>query len=119
MVEFHPVVWLFSYDFTKVEYDYFNTGPIVEQIQGTYADRTAKIFNDSISWNHSLSEVFSSLQRNGMRIDIFQEYDYSPYDCFEKTVEIEKGRYQIQGLERKIPMLYAIQAKKSIDCKFK
>ncbi|RPH99901.1 MAG: class I SAM-dependent methyltransferase [Calditrichaeota bacterium] len=114
MVEFHPVVWIFSYDFTKVEYDYFNTGPIVESIQGTYADKSAPICNDSISWNHSLSEVFSSLQRNGMRIDIFQEYDYSPYNCFERTVEIEKGKYQIQGLEKKIPMLYAVKAKKSI-----
>jgi hypothetical protein len=50
------------------------------------------------------------LIRNGLRIAVLDEYDYSPYDCFERTVEIEKGKYQIQGFEKKLPMMYAIQA---------
>jgi SAM-dependent methyltransferase len=98
MVEFHPVVWMFSDDFSKIEYDYFNTGPLIEEIQG--------------SWNHGLSEVIGSLINNGLRIALFEEYDYSPYDCFERTVEIEKGKYQIQDFEKKLPMIYAIQATK-------
>ncbi len=110
MVEFHPVVEMFSDDFSKIEYDYFNTGPIIEEIQGSYADRGAAICNESVSWSHSLSEVIGSLKRNGLRIAVFEEYDYSPYDCFERTVEIEKGKYQIPGFEKKIPMIYAIQA---------
>jgi SAM-dependent methyltransferase len=110
MVEFHPVVWMFSDDFSKIEYDYFNTGPIIEEIQGSYADRSAAICNESVSWNHGLSEVIGSLIRNGLRIAVLDEYDYSPYDCFERTVEIEKGKYQIQGFEKKLPMMYAIQA---------
>ena len=39
MVEFHPVIWMFDDDFTKVAYDYQSTEPIVETYEGTYADR--------------------------------------------------------------------------------
>jgi len=112
MVEFHPVIWMFSYDFSKIEYDYFNTGAIVEEITGTYADRNAAIVNMSVSWNHNLSEVIGALIKNGLRIESFEEYNYSPYDCFENTIEVEKGKYQIRELENKIPMLYSIQAAK-------
>jgi SAM-dependent methyltransferase len=30
LVEFHPVVWMFDSDFTKIEYSYFKKEPIVE-----------------------------------------------------------------------------------------
>jgi ubiquinone/menaquinone biosynthesis C-methylase UbiE len=34
MAEFHPVVWMFDDDFTKVAYNYFNEKPIVETYEG-------------------------------------------------------------------------------------
>lgn len=111
-VEFHPVLWMFSEDFSKIEYTYFNTGAIVEELPGTYADRNSPICNKSVSWNHPLSEVFSALKKNKLTIESFEEYNYSPYDCFENTVEIGKNKYQISGLENKIPMLYSIKARK-------
>ncbi len=112
MVEFHPVIWMFAYDFSKIEFDYFNTGSIEEEISGTYTDRNAPIKNKSVSWNHNLSEVMSALIKQGLSIESFEEYDYSPYDCFQNTVEIENGKYQIRDLEGKIPMLYSIFATK-------
>ncbi len=33
-VEFHPVVWMFDDDFSKIGYNYFNTGPIVKHKTG-------------------------------------------------------------------------------------
>lgn len=112
MVEFHPFLWMFNDDFSKIEYDYFNSGAIVEEIKGTYADRDAPLINESVSWNHALSEVIGALISNGLRIELFDEYDYSPYDCFYNTVEFETGKYQIRGLEKKFPMLYSIKAVK-------
>lgn len=113
MVEFHPVLDMFSEDFSRIEYAYFNLGAIIEEIQGTYADRNAPIRNKSVSWTHPLSEVIGALIKNGLTIDEFEEHDYSPYDCFEKTVEIGDHKYQIPGLEKKIPMLYSIRARRS------
>lgn len=110
LIEFHPVVWMFDNDFTAVAYSYFNREVIEEDVEGTYADRDAPIGGKSYSWNHDLSEVFSSLLDVGLQITRFQEYDYSPYPCFPQVTELPGERYQIPGLEGKIPMVYALKA---------
>lgn len=110
IVEFHPVVWMFDDDFENIGYRYFNSGKIIETTSGTYADRSADIEVESITWNHSLSEVVNSLIRNGLEIKSFEEFDYSPYNCFNKTIEFEPGKYRIEHLGDKIPMMYSIEA---------
>jgi len=110
--EFHPVVWMFDDQFTKVGYNYFNKGAIVEEIAGSYTDRDAPIVNDYVMWNHGLAEVMSALIRNSLRIDSFNEYDYSPYDCFFGTEEFEPGKFRIQHIGNQIPMVYSIAATK-------
>jgi ubiquinone/menaquinone biosynthesis C-methylase UbiE len=115
MVEFHPVVWMFSYDFSKIEYNYFGGEPIIEEQEGTYTDEDEKssIKEKSVSWNHSMSEVIDALLNNGLGLKHLSEYDYSPYNCFENTVEFKKGKYQIKGLQGMLPMVYAIVATKA------
>jgi SAM-dependent methyltransferase len=112
-VEFHPVVWMFDDDFTKVKYPYHNAEPIVEQESGTYADRDADIRPKYVSWNHGLGEVVSALLAQGLTISSFKEYDYSPYDCFAHTIEFEPGKFRIKHLGDKIPMVYSLVVEKS------
>ncbi len=111
-VEFHPFVWMFDDDFEKISYSYFNAGEIIEIESGTYADRDAKIVQKNITWNHSISEVINSLMKNGMEIKSFNEFDYSPYNCFNQTVEAEPGKYRIKHWGNKIPMVYSVLATK-------
>lgn len=111
-VEFHPVVWMFDNDFTKIEYSYFNQEPIVETLSGTYADTQAPIKHETVSWNHDLAEVLGALLKNGLSITTFREYDYSPYPCFAKVIEKEPSKYYIRDMEHKIPMVYAVVAQK-------
>lgn len=111
-VEFHPVVWMFDDDFKEVGYNYFNKEAIVETEDGTYADREAPIRLQSVSWNHHLGEVVNSLIQNGLQICSLDEFDYSPYNCFNHTVEVEPGRFRIEHLADRIPMVYAIEALK-------
>ncbi len=111
-VEFHPVVWMFDDNFEKIGYNYFNSGAIVESENGTYADKTADISQEYVAWNHGLGEVVNSLIKNGLEINNLDEYDYSPYNCFNKTIEIAPKKYRIKHLGDKIPMVYSILAKK-------
>lgn len=106
--EFHPVVWMFDDDFKHVAYNYFKAGAIVEDETGTYADKAAPIKNQSVCWNHSLSEVFTSLLNSGISIKKFDEYDYSPYNCFRDAEEFAPGKFRIQHLGNNIPMVYAL-----------
>ena len=112
-VEFHPVVWMFSYDFQKIEFNYMDQKPIIEELDGTYTDREASIKEKSVSWNHGLSNVINSIIKTGLSITDFQEYNYSPYNCFNNTIEVSKGKFKIKGLEDKIPMVYSVKALKS------
>jgi len=115
-VEFHPVVWMFDDNFEKIGYNYFNVAPIVETENGTYADKGADISQSYVTWNHSMSEVISSLVHNSMELIDIEEFDYSPYDVFSNMIEFEPKKHRIKHLDNKIPMVYAIVAqKKSID----
>lgn len=110
--EFHPVVWMFDENLEKIKYNYFNSGAIIETEIGTYAYKNAAIKDESVTWNHSISEVINSLISNGLEINSLDEYDYSPYDCFNKSVEISPNKYRIKPLENKIPMVYSVVATK-------
>jgi len=112
LAEFHPVVWMFDYEFTKVQYSYFNKEAIIETVSGTYADRAASIEMLEIGWNHNLSEVFQALLDAGLTIKQFKEYDHSPYNCFKNMVESEPGKFRLKGLEEKFPLLYTLKAVK-------
>jgi ubiquinone/menaquinone biosynthesis C-methylase UbiE len=111
-VEFHPVVWMFDDNFKKIKYRYFNSGPIVENIEGTYAEKENSINQEYVMWNHGLGEVVNSLLANGLKLNALNEYDYSPYDCFNESEKIAYKKYRIKHLQDKIPMVYAIVATK-------
>ncbi len=111
-VEFHPVLWMFDDDFTEIKYHYHNEKTLIETYTGTYADKNSDIVTDYIGWNHSLSEVFSSLLQHGLEINHFKEYDFSPYNCFNKAVEFEKGKFRIEGFKNKLPLVYSLTVTK-------
>jgi ubiquinone/menaquinone biosynthesis C-methylase UbiE len=108
--EFHPVVWMFDNDFKEVYYNYFNVEPIIEDESGTYADRFSEISTQTMTWNHPISEVLNALLKNGLELKSFDEFDYSPYNCFNETEEFEAGKFRIKQLGNKIPMVYSLLA---------
>ncbi|MEZ4877698.1 MAG: class I SAM-dependent methyltransferase [Flavobacterium sp.] len=112
MADFHPVVWMYDDDFEVVFYNYFNVEPIIENETGTYADRYSNIEAKTITWNHPISELLNALISNNLVLNQFNEFDYSPYNCFNKTEEFEKGKFRISHFENKIPMVYSILATK-------
>lgn len=109
LADFHPVVWMFDEEMTYFKYPYHNSGVIETEQVGTYADRYAGIEYKEYGWNHSLSDILNNLIRHGLRLEFLNEYPYSPFNCFDKTVQGEDGNYRIQGLEGIIPMVYSIK----------
>lgn len=112
LVEFHPIVWMFDYNFKKVEYNYQNSDAIIEELEGTYANTESDIKEKSVSWNHGLADVISALLNQGLSLESFKEHNYSPYNCFNNTVETEPGKFKIKDLEDKFPLCYSLCASK-------
>lgn len=112
MVEFHQMLWMYDDDFKYFKYDYFNRGEVKETFEGTYADRNAPIKNEYVMWNHSLSDVINNLIKSGLEIKTFEEYDYSVYDCFNKAVEYESGRFRVDGIDVSFPLMFSVTALK-------
>jgi ubiquinone/menaquinone biosynthesis C-methylase UbiE len=116
LVEFHPALWMFDPQFKSIQYSYFNAGAICETESGTYADRSADVQIETVTWNHSLGEVMGSLLQAGLAINSFEEFDYSPYNCIQETIKIAPRKYRISHLGSKIPMVYALACSlKQID----
>lgn len=112
IVEFHPVIWMFDDDFSKLSYSYFNQGVIEIDAEGTYTDRNADLKHKEYCWNHSISEVVNALINHDLNIEFINEHDYSPYDCFANTVKNRFGNFFIKGYEHILPMLYSLKATK-------
>lgn len=111
-VDFHPFIWMYNATFEKIVYNYFNTEAIVEIELGTYADKTAPIKHKSVGWNHPISETLTNLIDSGLIIKSFNEFNYSPYNCFNDMIEIEPKKFQISKFGDKAPLVYSIVAVK-------
>ncbi|MCF8277656.1 MAG: class I SAM-dependent methyltransferase [Flavobacteriales bacterium] len=111
-VEFHPVVWMFDSEFEKIEYRYFKDEAIVETSSGTYAEKDAAFEKTEISWNHGLAEVFHALEENGLILKSFDEFDYSPYNCFNGMKKLDERKFIIEKHGNKLPLVYSLTATK-------
>jgi 2-polyprenyl-3-methyl-5-hydroxy-6-metoxy-1,4-benzoquinol methylase len=107
-VELHPAVWMYDAHFKTIEFSYFNKEAIIELNNGTYADHEAEIAMQEVGWNHPLSEVFTSLMSKRLTIDHFEEFDYSPHNCFLGMTERSPGQFVVEHIGDKLPMTYSL-----------
>lgn len=112
IVDFHPVIWMFDDSVTKIIYSYFNTEMIYEEEKGSYADSNSDDIIASATWNHSISDLINSLINQGLTIELFNEYDYTPYDIFKPSIEVEPGKFQLEKYAGILPLTYALHVSK-------
>lgn len=107
MVEFHPLQPLID------GYNYFpQAEPDVDQ-EATYTENADDTQYTSVSWPHSLSEVINALIGAGLKIERLNEFDFSPYDCFEGLKEEGQGRFVLNHQGNKVPLVYSVLATKT------
>ena len=110
IADFHPVLWMMDENFEKVKYNYFNTEVITEEVSGTYTDRNAPIKSVEHGWNHPFSEIINALLKHDLQIVRFNEFPFSPYNCFNNLEQGSDGMWRIKGMDEKMPMMYSIKA---------
>lgn len=110
IADFHPVLWMMDEKFEQVKYNYFNTEVITEEISGTYSDRNAPIKSIEHGWNHPFSEIMNALLKHNLQIIQFNEFPFSPYNCFNNLEQGADDMWRIKGMNEKMPVMYSIKA---------
>ena len=82
IADFHPVLWMMDEKFEQVKYDYFNT------------------------------EIINALLKHKLQIAQFNEFPYTPYNCFNNLEKGTDGMWRIKDMDEKMPMMYSIKAVK-------
>ena len=97
LTEFHPFVAIIQDN----GYDYFyNPRPDIELAKGTYTDGGADLITKTCWWNHSLTNIFTALESNGLKLSLFEEFDYSPF-LLEGMIQKEEGKYVLEKRKEK------------------
>ena len=110
--EFHPTFYMIDDKVKKIGYPYFNTGAMIETHKGSYTDLADKIELKEVFWSHSMSDLVMACLQSGLRIDLLNEYDFSPYNCFENMTEVEKGKFILDVNGIRLPHTLEIIATK-------
>lgn len=110
MIDFHPVLWMFDNVTFDIKYSYFNTGPIREEVRGSYANRFGEDTAIEYGWNHSISELLNALLKNGLTLEFFNEFAYSSYNVFHDMEQGSRGQWRFRHFGNKMPMMYSIMS---------
>jgi len=111
--DFHPYVWMMDEEYRNIKYSYFNKETIETDTTGSYA--AGKDLHPPMKeygWNHPFADLLGSLLREGLQLEIFNEYDGSPYNCFPEMEQYEDGMYRFKHWGKNIPLVYGIRFRK-------
>lgn len=113
IVDFHPFVWMMDEEYHALKYSYFNDEMIITDSTGSYASQiNLHPPMKEYGWNHPFSDLLSSLVREGLVLEIFNEYNGSPYNCFPGMEQSADGLYRFSKWDKKIPLIYGIRFRK-------
>lgn len=116
--EFHPFSYIFENEGDvkelEVKYPYFQgKEPLMFEAEGSYADREAKTgIMKTYEWNHPISGIINALAKAGLRIEFFNEFNFSSYQAMPFLVQGEGGRWYLPENKDLIPMMFSIKATK-------
>lgn len=115
--EFHPLTWVLADEDLSVERDYFHEAEGVEFDEpGTYADLSARTsHNATHEWAHSLAEVVGALLDAGLRLELFNEHDFTLFQRWPFLIAdqaLDAGIvYRLPDGTPRLPLMYSLRAR--------
>jgi SAM-dependent methyltransferase len=113
--EQHPLAWSLAEDEPVIEHTYFEEAePFVDDSDETYTDSDRPIHNvRTYEWNHGLGEIITALIRNDLRIDAFEEHDWTVWQRFGWLVQDAGGIWRIPQGRARMPLTFTLLATKA------
>ncbi len=119
IAEAHPFMHIFDNDAPdfKLRYPYFMREPIFTEGEGSYATSAKVRHTTEYNWNHTFSEILTSLIDVGLKIDFLHEYPFSEWKCFPNMnmQEVENRSYTFTdpSLSHMLPLTFTLKATKA------
>jgi 2-polyprenyl-3-methyl-5-hydroxy-6-metoxy-1,4-benzoquinol methylase len=114
IAEFHPFAMVMDdeADSYCLRYPYFEKNVLSFKVQGSYADRHAKL-NTMVEygWNHTLGEIVTSLIEAGLTIEFLHEFPFSVYEQLPFLIA-DKGRWAPPEDPAMLPLMFSLRASK-------
>jgi SAM-dependent methyltransferase len=99
----------------RLTHPYFeNSSPLQFSGAGSYADPALPTAaNITYEWMHSLSEIFMSLIRAGLTIEMFGEHRFCPWKALPCCVQGSDSLFRLpEALSNRVPLLFSLKARK-------
>lgn len=113
IADFHPTLNMFDWNEGTVAFPYFyNPQPDFEDIEGTYADKEADVKGREYFWFHPVSKIVSLLLKEGLELLYFEEFPYSPYNCFPNMDKIDEDCYVFNKTKHPLPHVFCLKFRK-------
>lgn len=110
IADFHPILNMFDWEKGTIGFPYFyEKEPSFEVAEGTYADTEAPIGGTEYFWFHSISKVTNLLLEQGLTLDAFKEFPYSPYPCFPNLDKKGEDNYVYNMTAYPLPHVYSLK----------
>jgi SAM-dependent methyltransferase len=109
LAEIHPFFNLFDIGSDKTIRKYASSEKITE-IVGSYTEQIKTFKNRQISFSYTLSNLINSLIKANLKIEFFNEFNYSTYTFHNKLKKFDHGLAFDE--DQKIPLVFSIKAYK-------
>ncbi len=117
--EGHPMLWTLSDPrpdgLVVVEFAYFETAGTVFSEETSYVDHEGVLDSPTtVSFNHSLSELFNALWNAGMTITLFEEHQSVPWNPLDDAMEeVQPSEFQLRHTPERLAATYTLRAVKN------
>ncbi|MDY6786597.1 MAG: hypothetical protein SVK54_00550 [candidate division WOR-3 bacterium] len=113
MRDTHPVLMTIDErdESVKISMDYFHQDkPVKWGNNVDYSSDGTKLSYPSHEWIWPVSDIINAASKTGLRVDFFNEFDYTFYKAVSFMKRNNNGYWQIPGFEKKIPLMFSMKA---------
>ena len=113
MRDTHPVMMTLDENdpSIKITMDYFHSDtPVKWDDNVDYSSEGRKLSYPSYEWIWSVSDIINAASNAGLRIDFFNEFDYTFYKTTGFMKLNNRGFWYIPGLKNKFPLMFSMKA---------
>lgn len=112
LIDAHPVLTMLDYEkpLPALRFSYFDTGPALDQSDGTYATAERLAHDTTYQFQHTTEELINAFIDADLRIDFVHEFPYAAWAALPAMQKRTDGYYSLPDGVLSVPLMMSIKA---------